>query len=86
VFVSVGMFDLFSKKELDAVLLHELYHVKARSSWSKFSAVFVKAFSPIAWFSSSSVEKEERAADAFAVHLQKTSRHLKSAKQKLNSF
>ena len=86
IFISVGMFDLLSKEELEAVLLHELHHVRARSSWSKFSARFVRAFSPIAWFSASSVEKEERAADAFAIHMQRTSRYLKSAKNKVSSF
>ncbi len=80
VFISVGMFELLSRKELEAVLLHELHHVKSRSSWNKFSAGFARAFSPIAWFSVSSVEHEERAADLFAVKMQKRSAHLKSAK------
>jgi Zn-dependent protease with chaperone function len=83
VFISVGMFDLLSRKELEAVLLHELHHVKARSSWAKFSAGFVRIFSPIAWFSSSSVEREERAADEFAVSSQKTVRYLRAAKDKV---
>ncbi len=83
IFISVGMFDLLTKKELEAVLLHELCHVKSRSSWGKFSTHFVRAFSPIAWFSSSSVEREECAADAFAVKTQKTSYYLKTAKQKV---
>lgn len=83
IFVSVGMFEMLSRKELEAVLLHELYHVKSNASWNKFSAGFVHAFSPIAWFSASSVEKEECAADSFAVRSQKTSRYLKSAKQKV---
>lgn len=83
VFISVGMFELLSKKELEAVLLHELYHVKSRASWGKFSAGFVKLFSPIAWFSAASVEKEECSADAFAARMQKTSRHVNSAKLKV---
>ncbi len=83
IFISVGMFELLSGKELEAVLLHELHHVKAHSSWSKFSAAFAHTFSPIAWFSSSSVEREERAADAFAVKIQNTGRHLKAAKSKV---
>ncbi len=83
VFISVGMFDLLSRKELEAVLLHELYHVKSHASWNKFSAGFVHTFSPIAWFSASSVEHEECSADAFAVRLQKTHKYLKSAKQKV---
>jgi len=83
IFVSVGMFEMLSKKELEAVLLHELHHVKARSSWGKFSTRFVRTFSPIAWFSASSVEKAERSADAFAARTQKTNYYLKTAKQKV---
>jgi len=86
IFISVGMFETLSKKELEAVLLHELYHVKSRSSWGKFSASFVRLFSPIAWFSSSSVEREEQAADAFAVKMQKTCAYLRSAKNKVHPF
>jgi len=83
VFISVGMFEMLSKKELEAVLLHELYHVQSRASWGKFSAGFVKLFSPIAWFSASSIEREEKCADAFAVKMQKTFRYVKSAKSKV---
>ncbi|HLF55039.1 MAG TPA: M48 family metalloprotease [Candidatus Nanoarchaeia archaeon] len=86
IFVSVGMFEILSKKELEAVLLHELYHVQSRSSWNKFSAGFVRLFSPIAWFSASSVEQEERAADSFAVRVQKSEAYLKSAKQKVSGY
>jgi len=86
VFITVGMFELLSRRELEAVLLHELHHVKARSSWSKFSTSFARTFSPIAWFSSSSVEREERAADAFAVKVQNTGKYLKTAKSKVEPF
>lgn len=86
IFISVGMFELLSRKELEAVLLHELHHVKARSSWGKFSAGFVRIFSPIAWFSPSSVEQEERAADAFSSKFQNTSKYLESAKAKVELF
>ncbi len=84
IFISVGMFELLSKKELEAVLLHELYHVKSRASWGKFSSSFVKLFSPIAWFSACSVEKEERAADAFAAKKQNTWAFVKSAQRKVS--
>ncbi len=83
IFISVGMFELLSRKELEAVLLHELHHVKSRSSWGKFSSNFVKVFSPIAWFSRASVEKEERDADLFAVKVQNTKVYLTSAKKKV---
>lgn len=86
VFISVGMFDLLSKKEMSAVLLHELHHIKSRSSWMKFSNAFVHVFSPLAWFSPSSVEAEERAADAFASAIQGTAKHLASAKRKVDAF
>jgi len=86
VFMSVGLSELLSKKELEAVLLHELHHVCARSSWSKFSAIFVRAFSPIAWFSPYSIEHEEQAADAFAVEIQQTDKYVNSAKIKVDSF
>ncbi len=83
IFISVGMFDILSKKELEAVLLHELYHVKARSSWTKFSAGFVRLFSPVAWFSAHAIEREERAADSFAARIQRTAVHVNSAKKKV---
>lgn len=86
VFVSVGMFELLSSKELEAVLLHELAHVKARSAWNKFSAGFVRLFSPIAWFSPSTTVREERCADAFAVSVQGTKKFLISAKSKVEAF
>ncbi len=86
IFISVGMFELLSKKELEAVLLHELYHVRSRASWGKFSSNFVRLFSPIAWFSASSVEHEEKTADAFAVKVQKTAKFLESAKKKVSVF
>src|SRR5574341_375220 len=84
IFISVGMFELLTRKELEAVLLHELYHVKLRVSWGKFSAGFVRVFSPIAWFSSSSVENEEKCADAFAAKMQKSGKYVNSAKKKVS--
>lgn len=86
VFVSVGLLEMLSKKELEAVLLHELHHVKCRSSWSKFSSFFVRFFSPVAWFSVDSVEREECAADNFAISVQKSDRFLLSAKRKVVTF
>lgn len=86
IFISVGMFELLSRKELEAVLLHELCHISTRASWGKFSSNFVRLFSPIAWFSSHSVEQEEKAADAFAVKVQNTEKFLVSAKKKVSVF
>ncbi|HLC32240.1 MAG TPA: M48 family metalloprotease [Candidatus Nanoarchaeia archaeon] len=84
IFVSVGMFESFSSKEIEAVLLHELYHVKQNSSWTKFSSGFVHAFSPFASFFSNSVKQEERKADAFARKVQKMGKYLGSARKKVS--
>ncbi len=84
VFVTVGLFDILSKKELEAVLLHELYHVKSGASNKKWSLFIARTFSPVAWFSASSVDKEEQEADAFAVKTQKTTRFVKQARTKLS--
>ena len=84
VFVSVGMHELLSRKELEAVLLHELAHIKANSAWHKFSSSIVHVFSPIAWFSGSNcVEHEELMADAFVIKMQGTKKFLTSAKKKI---
>ena len=86
VFVSVGMHELLSAREQDAVVLHELGHVKYESSVSKVASFVARLFSPIAHFTSlDSVRKEERLADRFAVQMQKTSCFLRSAKQKVRS-
>lgn len=84
VFVSVGMFESLSTKELEAVLLHELAHVKDLSAWNKFSTNFVRLFSPVAWFSKiECVNAEELRADAFAIKMQDTNKFLMSAKKKV---
>lgn len=84
IFVTVGLFDILSKKELEAVLLHELYHVKSGASNRKWGMFIARTFSPVAWFSASSTEREEREADAFAAERQKTARFVKSARTKLS--
>lgn len=88
IFISVGMFESLNRKELEAVLLHELYHIRSRSSFLKFSTLFVRMFSPIARFSVTYKElsDEEQNADQFAVRMQKTKKFLKSAKKKLEEF
>ena len=83
VFVSVGMFEQLSRKELEAVVLHELYHIKHNSAWNKFSASFASWFSPLAMFSGKS--DDERAADTFAAKEQKTWRFVESAHRKVDN-
>ena len=88
VLMSIGMFELLTKKEQEAVLLHELGHVKQQSSASKFSLWLARLFSPLAHFApmSAHVSAEEHAADRFAIKMQGTAHHLDSAKRKLESF
>ena len=87
IFLSVGLFDIMTKKEREAVLLHELAHIKRGSSMMKFSASLMKIFSPfslIARFHDTGKEEDE--ADRFAIGVQKTDRYIKSAKVKIEAF
>ena len=87
IFVSVGLFDLLNKKEIESVLLHELGHLKSNSSMIKFSTLFTKFLSPLANFTPiTDLKKEEIKADKVAIRFQKTSKHLNSAKKKVNEF
>jgi Zn-dependent protease with chaperone function len=88
VHISVGMFDLLQRKEHEAVVLHELAHVRQHSSFEKFSTALARVFSPLAHFASVSerVSAEEATADAFAAKLQGTSRHLVAAQRKVRQF
>ncbi len=88
VLMSVGMFELLNKKEQDAVLLHELGHVRQKSSASKVSLALARLFSPVAHFASVGrrVDLEERAADRFAVTSQGTVKYLRAAKLKLAAY
>jgi len=81
IFLSVGLFDILKKKELEAVLLHELCHIKKSSSAMKFSSLFLKIY-PFS-FVKKSIEKEEQEADSFAINRQGTNRYIKSAKRKM---
>tara|TARA_B100001971_G_C18169467_1_gene526217 strand:+ start:378 stop:1160 length:783 start_codon:yes stop_codon:yes gene_type:complete len=88
VFVSLGLIDLLTKKEVEAVLLHELAHVKNRSSFLKYSANLLKMISPLARFTTLQYDtnKEERLADRFASTQQKTAKFLARARKKINDF
>ena len=87
IFLTVGLFEILNKSEREAVILHELSHVKSHSSLNKFSELFVKTFSPIAWFSSKRIVKcEEIKADNFAAEFQKTNKFLESAKIKIKNY
>jgi Zn-dependent protease with chaperone function len=88
IFISAGLADLLSKKELEAVVIHELAHIRNDSSMVKFSTFMLKALSPFATFMTfhDELNHEERKADALAVKVQGTRRYLKSAKMKIEDF
>ncbi|MBI2672885.1 M48 family metalloprotease [Candidatus Woesearchaeota archaeon] len=88
IFISVGMIELLSKKELEAVLLHEFYHVHNRSSLYKFSTLILRIFSPLSRFASfnKDLDDEEAAADNFAIEKQCTNKNILNAKKKINLF
>lgn len=86
IFLSVGLCELLSEKELEAVLLHELYHIKHKTSFWRFSTHILKIFSPLSTFITldKSINLEEQDADSFAIRMQGISCFLDSAKQKIN--
>ncbi|MBI4173382.1 MAG: M48 family metalloprotease [Candidatus Aenigmarchaeota archaeon] len=87
VVLSVGMLDILNRKEIEAVILHELAHLQSRASAFKVSAYLMR-LSPFWLFKGFSAElnQEELAADAFASAAQGSARHLNSAKRKLAAY
>jgi len=88
IFLSVGLFDLLSRKEIESVILHELAHARQKSSIVKFSNHVLNVFSPvsmIARFNHDS-SSEEKMADDFVVEVQRTARYILSAKKKLDDY
>ncbi|MEK6973791.1 MAG: M48 family metalloprotease [Nanoarchaeota archaeon] len=84
IFISTGLINLLSNKELEAVLLHEINHAKNSSSWFKLSTLFLKV-SPIATFITfiEDINKEELESDNFAIVYQKTDKYIKNARRKI---
>ena len=87
IFLSVGILDILNKKEIEAIILHELAHIKNRSSVLKVSNLIfrISPLSMVAKFNENTSE-EELKADEFAIKMQKTVRFINSAKRKLNDF
>ncbi|MBI4021355.1 MAG: M48 family metalloprotease [Candidatus Aenigmarchaeota archaeon] len=87
VFVSAGLLDVLRPKEVEAVLLHELHHLQARSSAFKLSAALLR-FSPFSLLRnfSADLSADERAADEFVRRAQRTDWHLRAAKQKIEAY
>ncbi len=87
VFISLGALELLSKREREAVLLHELGHLKSGSSSLKFSALLLKLATPVSARSfHEALSAEERKADNFAARLQGTRKFLESARKKVEEF
>lgn len=90
IFISLGMIELLSKKELHAVLLHELGHIKNNSSVLKFSFMLFKRFSPLAMFTTNRIatqlDEHECNADSVVLEHQRKARHLVNAKRKVEEF
>ncbi len=87
IFLSVGLTDVLNKKELQAVLLHELAHIKEKSSALKLSNALMRVFSPFSRLASfHDTGREEHKADELVVKEQKTRKYLDSVKSKINEF
>ena len=88
IFISVGVFDIMNKKEIHAVILHELAHIKQKSSVLKFSSSILNIFSPLSLLARfhHDTGKEEEEADRLAMKIQGTSRHINSAKRKIKNY
>lgn len=90
IFLSAGLFDILGKMEVEAIVLHELAHIKNRASLLKLSAHVARLLSPFSalanFLGGGSVAREEAAADYYAVSVQRTCRHLDSAKVKIADY
>jgi Zn-dependent protease with chaperone function len=88
IFLSIGLMELLNKKEVEAVLLHELSHIKNKSSLYKLSINLFRFISPLAKFTTfhKELDEEELKADKFAIKIQGTAKYISSAKKKINQF
>lgn len=82
VFVSVGLLELLDRKEIEAVLLHELSHIRNHSSLRAFVARLLPWTAPALAFGDETDPEEER-ADRVAGEMQGTVRYIESAKSKV---
>ncbi len=85
IFVSAGLAEILSGKELESVLLHELYHHKSKAYFWKFSLRMLGIFTPLSTFTNTKnhIKREEIKADNYAALVQETKRYLNSAKRKI---
>jgi len=85
VFLSIGALEVLNRKELEAVLLHELAHIKRLDSLTKLSQKLMM-FSPFYFFAGFGNGDEERESDNYAAGVQGTSIHIRSARRKVAKF
>ena len=87
VFLSVGLCDILSRKEVEAVLLHELAHLKRSTSALRLSLVLFR-FSPLSLLIRFHHlnHNEEQEADRLAAAIQHTSVYLSSARKKIQAY
>jgi len=88
IFISIGLMELLSKKELEAVALHELGHIKHKSSSIKFWSFFAIMLHPLQSFETmhNNIDEEERKADQIVLRFHNSATFLNTAKQKVNSY
>lgn len=88
IFISVGLIEILNKKELEAVLLHEIGHITQKSSIFKLTNTFINLLSPVSSFYRfhEELKEEEQKADRFAVKVQNTGKYLHTAKDKIKEF
>ena len=87
-YLSVGLLELLTPKEIEAVLLHEMFHLKNRSAPINHIVHLIQLISPIAHFTEmeSVEEAEEILADSFAYQRQKTWRYVNTARKKIDAY
>jgi|GEM_PF-3086024 len=84
IFITVGIAEALSHRQMQAVLLHELAHVREGSYALKPITQLLQAVYPDPIVAPRAMtEEEERKADAYAASVQKTDIHLLRAKRKL---
>lgn len=83
IFVSVGLLDILDRKEMEAVLLHELGHIRDRSSLRAFASRLLPWTAPVLSFADSTwLSVEEKRADQVATEFQSTEHYIQSARLK----
>ncbi|MBS3052094.1 MAG: M48 family metalloprotease [Candidatus Aenigmarchaeota archaeon] len=88
IFLSVGVLDILKDREIECVALHELSHLKEKSSITKISLSMLKLFSPFSLISGFNIDStdEEKKADNFVLKEQKTKKYLILTKKRFQQF